>query len=326
MFELTTGGVVSQAIAVVASLGVADALADGPRTATDLAEAVGADADYLFRVMRLLVGRGVFDELDGRRFALNPLARLLQSEGVDSMRSYAMLIEAPFRRTAWTRLLDSVTTGRPAFDIAHGRPMFQYFADHPDDAALFGQAMTVLSRQFIAAVLDAYDFSQFGVVVDVGGGNGALLAGILTANPGTRGILYDLPHVVERARELLERAGCADRCTVVAGDFFDSAPAGGDAYLLTHIVHDWDDEDAVRILRNCRSAMSADARLLLGESVLTGTVEDAFGPVMDMFMLAIGGRERTEAEYRDLLARAGLRMTRVIPSGGPHSVVEAVPD
>ena len=326
MTELLRAGRLSTSIAVAARLGVADHLVDGPLGAEELAERVGADPQALSRVLRLCADAGVFAELEDRRFGQTPLSELLRGDREDSMRGLAMLFESPFLRAAWTELHAAVRGGGRAFDRAHGVPLFDYLTEHPDDAAVFDAAMVGASRQLIAAVLDAYDFSGFDTVVDVGGGNGALLALILAGNPGARGILFDLPAVTDRAQALLADAGVADRCEVVAGDFFESVPAGGDAYVLTQILHDWEDEAATRILRNCRAVMNDDARLLLGEAVLPAGPERSLARFIDVEMLVIGGRERTEAEYRKLLAGAGLRLTRVIPSALLHSVVEAVPD
>lgn len=240
------------------------------------------------------------------------------------MRGLVMMLEAPFIRDAWTHLIEAVRSGDAAFDHAHGKQLFDYLREHPDDAAVFDQAMVGASRQLVASILEVYDFGEYRTVVDVGGGNGALLAAILARNPGSRGVLFDLPEVAARAGGLLEAAGVTDRCEVIAGDFFESVPRGGDAYVLTQIIHDWDDAAALRILQNCRAAMADDARLL-GEAVLPDGTESSLAKVIDIEMLVIGGQERTDAEYRELLERAGLRLTRVVPSAGPHSVIEAVP-
>lgn len=325
LVELIRGGRVAQSINVAARLGVADQLAEGPRTAAEIAESVGADPRALGRLLRLLADFGVFEELDGHRFALTPLSELLRRDQDGSMRALVMMLEAPFIRDAWTNLIEAVTSGNAAFDHAHGKHLFDYLREHPDDAAMFDEAMVGASRQLVASILDVYDFGDYRTIVDVGGGNGALLAAILARSPGARGVLYELPEVAARAGGLLEASGVADRCEVIEGDFFESVPSGGDAYVLTQIIHDWDDAAALRILENCRAAMADDARLLLGEAVLPDGTEPSLAKVIDIEMLVIGGQERTEAEYRDLLERAGLRLTRVVPSAGPHSVIEAVP-
>ncbi len=321
---LVRAGRVSQSINVAARLGVADHLADGPRHIDELAGAVSAHPRALHRLLRLLADFGVFAEREDGRFTLTSLGELLRSDQERSLRGMVMLLESRFFRDAWTNLIDAVSTGDAAFDLVHGQQLFDYLREHPHDAAVFDQGMSDVSRQLTAAILDVYDFGRFQAVVDVGGGNGALLAAILARNPGARGILYDLPDVAARAGVLLAAAGVADRCDVVEGDFFESVPAGGDAYLLTRIIHDWDDEAALRILDNCRAAMAGDARLLLGEAVLPEGSEPSPARLVDIEMLVIGGQERTEAEYRHLFEHVGLRLTRVVPSAGPYDVIEAV--
>jgi hypothetical protein len=325
LLELMRGGRVAQSTNVAARLGVADQLAEGPRTAAEIAPSVGAHPRALHRLLRLLADFGVFEELDGGRFALTPLSELLRRDEEGSMRGLMMMLESPFIRQAWTSLIEAVSSGDAAFDHAHGQHLFDYLREHPNDAAVFDQAMVGASRQLVASILDVYDFAGYRTIVDVGGGNGALLAAILGRNPGARGILYELPDVAARAGGLLAASGVADRCEVIEGDFFEFVPRGGDAYVLTQIIHDWDDAAALRILENCRAAMGDDARLLLGEAVLPEGTEPSLAKLIDIEMLVIGGQERTEAEYRELLERARLGLTRVVPSAGPHSVVEAVP-
>jgi len=300
-------------------------LASGPRPVEEIADAVGADAASLYRVLRVLGDVGVLDELDGRRFALTETGDLLRSDVLGSMRGWAAMAGAPFHVDAWADLLDGVRTGEPAFERVHGQLGFDYFRDHPDDGAVLNGAMTSTSAQLIAPVVTAYDFSGIGTVVDVGGGHGALLAAVLAAHPHLQGVLYELPEVVAGAGRLLTEAGVRDRCTCVAGDFFESVPWGGDAYLLSNIIHDWDDARAVRILSNCRAALDDGGRVLLAEAVLPEQVEPSPAKLIDLAMLVMGpGRQRTESEYRDLFQRAGLRLSRIDPSGPAFSIVEAV--
>jgi hypothetical protein len=226
----------------------------------------------------------------------------------------------------WGDLLESVRTGAPAFERLYGQPYFSYLGEHPEQASVFDAAMSEFSRRGLQALLDACDLSSVGTLADVGGGNGTNLAGILRHYPTLRGLLFDLPHVVARARPFLEAAGVAGRCTVAGGDFFATAPGGADAYLLRHILHDWDDARAGRILDNLRRVMPAGARLLVVEIVLPDGDGQAFGNLMDLHMLVLaGGRERTEAEYRQLFAAHGFRLARVVPTEGDYSVIEAVP-
>jgi SAM-dependent methyltransferase len=324
LMNLVRAGRVSQAINVAATLGVADELAAGPRHADDLARAVGAHPAALHRLLRLLADFGVFAHRADGRFALTSLGELLRSDEHTSLRGMVMFLESPFLRSAWTNLLESVRTGDAAFDGVHGTNLFGYLRNHPDDAVVFDQGMSGVSRLLTAAILDVYDFSRFGSVVDVGGGDGALLATILARHPAVRGVLVELPEVASRAAEALAASGVADRCEVVVGDMFVSVPEGGDAYLFARVVHDWDDAAARRILATCRAAMPHGGRVLLAEAVLPEGNEPSAARLVDLEMLVIGGRERTEPEYRQLLADAGLELTRVVPSAGPYSLVEAV--
>lgn len=330
MVQLTIGAWLAQAVSVAARLGVADELVTGPRSVDELAKSTGTDASTLYRLLRALGSADVFRELDGRRFKLTPLSDLLRTDVPGSMRSWATFIGLPFHRTAWTHLIDSVYTGESAFDSVHGRTMFDHFGDHPDDAEMMDAAMTSVTSQLIVPVVEAYDFGCFGTVVDVGGGRGALLTAILAANPGVRGVLFDLPHVIAGAEPLLAQGGLGDRCQCTSGDFFDSVPPGGDAYLLSNIVHDWDDERAVQILANCRAAMGDNGRVLLAEWVLPDRPGDD-DPVLplwadlEMLVMTSGGRQRTEPEFDRLLDRAGLRLSRIVPTSDLCSIVEATP-
>jgi O-methyltransferase domain/Dimerisation domain len=329
LMKLIRAGRVAQSVSVAARLGVADQLAEAPRRAEEVAEAVGAHPGALYRLLRLLAGVGVFAERGDGAFALTSLGELLRSDAEGSMRDLAMVLESSFWRAAWTNLIETVRTGEAAFDHTHGQHLFDYLRDNPEDAAVFDRAMAGVARQVVAAVLDVYDFGRFRRVIDVGGGNGALLAAILARQPAARGVLYELPEVAARATGLLAASGVADRCDVVEGDFFESVPAGGDAYVLARVIHDWDDRAALRILANCRAAMAEDARVLLVEAVLPDGSEPADGnesllaKLWDMEMLVIGGQERTEAEYRELLSQAGLQLLRVVPSTSAYHIVEA---
>ncbi|HEY7429850.1 MAG TPA: methyltransferase [Streptosporangiaceae bacterium] len=326
MYVLTTGTWVSQAISVAATLGVPDELAAGPRAVTDLASSVRADPPALYRLLRALADIHLVDELGGRTFALTALGGLLRSDVPGSMRSWAIMVGRPFHRSSWTDLVASVRTGKCAFERVHGRGAFDYLRDHPEDGKVLNDAMTAAAGQFITPLVDSYDFSALGTVVDVGGGHGALLAAVLAASPGVRGILFDLPEVIAGAGAPLREAGVADRCACLGGDFFQSVPPGGDAYLLSNIIHDWDDERAVQILSRCRAAVGAGGRVLLGEAVLPGACQPSPANWIDLEMLVMGsGRQRTETEYRELLRRAGLSLARVIPSHEMFQLVEATP-
>jgi hypothetical protein len=325
LLQMMTGYWVSQALHVAAKLGIADLLADGPVDCEDLAAATDTHAPSLQRVLRALASVGVFTEVSPGSFALTPLAELLRSETPGSMRALAiMYAEEQYR--AWGELLHSVRTGEMAFDHQFGMSYFEYLAQHPEADRVFNEAMTGWTHQLVGAVVDAYDFSPFKTVVDVGGGYGALLAAILRSNPSTRGILFEQPHVVASAEEQLAAAEVADRCTLVGGDFFAAVPSGGDAYVLSQILHDWDDERCVAILGQCRQAMPDHGKLLVVELVLPEGDEPFLGKWLDLHMLVLlGGRERTAAEYDALFRAAGFRLTRVVPTPPGPSVVEADP-
>jgi hypothetical protein len=325
LVQMIRGSWVSRAIYVAAKLRIADLLADGPRSAEDLAAAVGVTPRPLYRVLRALAGVGVFArEADGR-FCLNPLAEPLREGRPDSLRAFAVM-NGEEQDRCWDDLFETVRTGETAFDRLYGRPVFAYLGEHPEQAKIFDAAMTGFSCRAMQSVLDAYDLSEVGTLADVGGGLGTNLAAALGRYPAMRGLLFDQPHVVERARHVLEAAGVAGRCVVKGGDFFETAPGGADAYLLGHIIHDWDDAKAGLILDNLRRAMPAGAKLLLVEHVLPEGDGASFGKLLDVHMMLVtGGAERTAAEYRQLLAAHGFRLTRVVPTAGDISVVEGVP-
>jgi hypothetical protein len=325
LLQMMTGYWVSQALHVAAKLGIADLLADGPVDCEDLALATNTHAPSLRRVLRALASVSVFTEVSPGSFALTPLAELLRTETPGSMRALAiMYAEEQYR--AWGELHHSVRTGETAFEQQFGMGYFEYLAQHPESDRLFNEAMTGWTHQLVGAVVDTYDFSAFKTVVDVGGGYGALLAAILQNNSGMRGILFDLPHVVASAEEQLAATEVADRCTFVGGDFFAEVPAGGDAYVLSQILHDWDDERCVAILGNCRQVIPDHGKLLVVELVLPPGDEPFLGKWLDLHMLVLlGGRERTAAEYNTLFRAAGFELARVVPTPPGPSVVEAVP-
>jgi predicted SnoaL-like aldol condensation-catalyzing enzyme len=324
--EMIMGFRMTQLIFVAARLGIADLLAAGAQRAEDLAERAGAHPPTLYRLLRALASIGLLSETAGHVFELTTLGRVLQSEAPGSLRGMALLYGDEWLYRAYGALLYSVQTGKPAFEHVHGMGFFEYLEQNAQAASIFNDAMTAFSRQEEAAILAAYDFSRFTRIVDVGGGHGSLLAAVLGAYPNTEGILFDLPSVVEGAPELLARSGVAQRCQVARGDFFDQVPAGGDAYILKRVIHDWDDEQSVRILRNCRAAMTNEARLLVSEGIVPSGGEPSEAKLFDINMLvSCGALERTEQEYADLLDAAGFEMTRVIPTQSPLSLIESRP-
>lgn len=322
--RMLTGYWVTQMLYTAAKLGLPDLLAAGPRTAGELAAETGTHDRSLYRLLRALASLGVFAEDQAGRFALTPLADCLRSDQPGSQRAMALMVgEEQYH--CWGRLLDSLRTGQTAFEAIHGQPIFDYLAQRPEQAQIFDAAMTAIHGRETAAVLDVYDFTGIATLADIGGGNGTTLCGILERLPQMRGILFDLPGVVDRARVQIERSGLAERCRAVGGSLFESVPGGADAYLLRHIIHDWNDEQCGTILRTIHRAMRPGARLLVVETVIPPGNEPCFGKLLDLAMLLIpGGAERTEAEYRRLYEAAGFRLTRIVPTSAEVSVIEGV--
>jgi hypothetical protein len=323
--RLMDGYLTTQLLYVAAKLGVADALADGPRTPEEIAEAVGADAPLLRRVLRGLALDDVLAEQDGR-FALTPLGECLR-EGVAGSLRGPVIVRGELYYEAAAGVLQTVREGGVAFEHVHGEPFFEHLAREPEIEAAFQASMAGRSAQEAGDVVAAYDFAGVHRLVDVGGGQGVLLAAILRSAPQLRAVLVDRPIVIERARAWLAQEQLGERCELVAGDFFASVPDGGDAYLLSRVIHDWDDEDARRILVTCASAMTGGSRLLLVEAIVPERAQDRPEAIrMDLHMLMLlGARERTEAEFRRLLGSAGLEVRRVVPTRSPAglSVIEA---
>jgi len=324
MTRLMTGYWISQAVYVAAKLGIADRLVAGPLGVDALAAQTGSHDRSLYRLLRALASVGVFAEDDRGRFELTPLAEFLRSDVPGSQRALVLMMGEEHYR-AWGDLLYSVQTGEVAFDRVYGKPVFDYLSEHPEQGRIFDAAMTGIHGRETAAVIDAYDFAGVATLADIGGGNGSQLRAVLEKHPEMHGILFDLPAVIERTAPKIEAAGLADRCGAVAGDFFESVPAGADAYLLRHIIHDWDDSNAATILTHCRQALPAAGRVLLVESVIPPGNEPFFGKLLDLTMLVIpGGLERTAEQYEKLLADAGLKLKRIVPTATEVSVLEAV--
>jgi orsellinic acid C2-O-methyltransferase len=329
LLELVNGSWTTQATYVAASLGIPDLLATGARSGEELARATGAHPPSLHRLLRALVSIGICEELDAGTWALTPMGSLLRADTPDSLRAWT-LHWGGTQWSVWGNLLHSVKTGESAREIATGADGFDRLDADPEAAAVFNRAMGELTRLDAAAIVRACDFSQTQRIVDVGGGHGELLAAILLAHPAARGVLFERPHVLENGRRHLESAGVADRCEFRPGDFFQSIPAGGDAYVLKSVIHDWNDERGETILRTCRRAMDAHARLLLVERIVPPRLEVSAAHRAiargDLNMLVSwGSRERTEAEFRTLLGAAGFDVTAVVPAGPTFGVIDAVP-
>jgi C-methyltransferase len=319
LYRLAIGHYVSRALALVAKLGVADHLAAGPRHADELAAATETHGGALRRVLRLLVSVGVFAEDEEGRFALTALGECLRTDAPGSARPMVLVFAGQRVQDAWGELEYCVRTGEPAFRQRGAADPFAEMAERPDDAANFDAAMATFTRMTAVAVAAAYDFGPLRTIVDVGGGNGALVLGILAAHPHLEGIVFDLPQVAERAAKEIEGSGVADRCRALGGDFFEEVPGGGDAYLLKHVIHDWDDERAIAILGNCHEAMKPNARLLIVEGVYPERIDESFesrgAASNDVNMLvSTGGRQRSKKEFQSLYERTGFTLERIVPT------------
>ena len=320
VLELGFGAWLTQALYVAVRLGIIDALQDGPLTAQTVASRVGTDEGATYRLMRALASRAVLKCRRDGRFALTRTGRALVSDAPDSMAPMLTFVGSPAHWEHWGSLEHSVRTGATAVSKLRGREFFDFLDTDPDFAKVFNDAMTGISAVAIESAVPTYDFSGMQRIVDVGGGHGALLAAALRRAPDAHGVLFDLPSVVADADVP------TGRCEVAGGSFFESVPAGGDGYLLKTVIHDWDDERALQILRNVRAAIAPGGRVLLFEMVLPEGAPAHLGLLLDLEMLvSAGGRERTRAEYTDLLARAGFRLTRVLPTPTPLAIIEAVP-
>ncbi len=320
--QMFGGSWITQGIWVAAELGIADLLAEGPQSAEQLALRTQTRPDPLYRVLRALASVGVFCEDTQGRFLQTPLSELLRTDVPGSQRAFGIMIGAEFHQ-AWGKLLHSVRTGEPGFEKRFGVHCFQYLVGHPDRHSIYDTAMGAFGKGETGPVLDAYDFARFRTVADVGGGSGLLLAAILERHASVRGILFDLPPVADRARQAFAGSSLADRYRIEGGDFLVSIPAGADAYVMQHIIHDWEDSDAIAILENCRKAMGPQAKVLLIEMVIPKGNDPCFGKWLDLMMLLVRGRERTEEQYGRLFAAAGLELQRVIPTVGEVSIIEA---
>ncbi len=321
--QMIDGYQVSQAIHVAATLGIADLLRDGRRGAAQLASETATHPRALYRLLRALASVGVLHEDSDEQFALTELGECLRSDAAEPQGEWARFIGRPYHWETWGRLLNSIQTGENSFsDVHEGMRVWDWRAIQPEESAIFDAAMMGISRSVAQHVLAAYDFGQYGTVADIGGGNGAFLADVLAKNPSTRGINFDQPHVVNRAGAIFEAAGVADRSESVGGSFFDGVPSGADAYVLKAVLHDWDDDDCVRILQSVRAACGA-GKLLVIELVLGEPNIEPRPKFSDLNMLVmLGGRERTAAQWRALFESAGFQLTAVVPSAGGPSVIE----
>jgi SAM-dependent methyltransferase len=321
--EMLFGFMRTQALAVAAKLGIADIVDDEPRDAAEIARRVGANESSLYRLLRFLASEGVFQEVEPGRFTSSRLSDGLQSSAPLTMRYIAIAMGAEQYR-GWSEALHAFVTGEPGFDRVYGQPYFAYLAEHPDASAVFNRAMAAGTLARIEALI-GFDWSNHARVADIGGGSGTAIASVLAANPHLQGALFDLPNVVDEAHEILEQAGVSERCEIVSGDFFTDPLPPADAYMLLQILHDWDDDRARAILRNCRRSIADGGRLLVVDGVVPPGPEPGFLKHMDLHMLVMaGGKERTEDEWRDLLAAEAFEIARIVPAG-PTNLIEVRP-
>jgi hypothetical protein len=317
---------ISRCVYAVAELGIADLLADGSCSSEELAAATGTDESALYRVLRLLAALGVFVEHEHRSFGLTTVGERLRSDVDVAMRSWAILLEALGGVRPFEYILETVRTGRPGFDAAFGTGIFEFLAQHPTNAAVFDAAMSERTTAFAPSVAVIHDFSDAHTVVDVGGGRGTLLVEVLRRHRHLRGVLLETPTVAANADAILDATDIAGRCEVLSGDFFEQVPAGAERYLLANVLHDWGDERSIEILRNCRRAMARTGRVLIVERLIPEDGSDPLPTLLsDINMLVLsGGKERTNAEYCELLEAAGLKLESVQAVAFPYGIIEGV--
>jgi hypothetical protein len=324
VLNILMGRWLANAVSCVAELGIPDVLEAGPKSPAEVAAQIGADANCVYRLMRATAGIGVFNEGADGKFSQTPLSDLLRTNAQPSLRYFAMMTRQEWHSRAWEKLPYCVKTGKQALDAVYGIPLFEYLQNTPEQAAIFNNAMTALSTIESPAVVDAYDFSGFGSIMDVGGGHGLLLATILARNPKLKGTLYEQPRVIEGA-VTGPLVPVMDRVTLTSGNMFESVPAGADAYIMKYIIHDWPDDLCLKILKSCRAGVNAGGKLLVADQVIPPGNDYTFGKIVDLEMMLLpGGHERTEQQFRDLFAAAGWRLTRIIPTAAPMSIVEGV--
>ncbi len=326
LLDLIQGSVITQALYAVTQLGIADILSHGPLSPDEIATRAEADPDAVYRVLRMLSGYGVFAERGDGKYELTPMAEALRADAPDSMRGIALLMGHPLFWEDWGHLLDSVRTGEASLPGHRGMSAYEYLGANPEFAMTFFQGMGSMSAPETDTVIAAHDFSRYSTIVDVGGGRGALLAGILDRAGASRGVLFDAPHNCAEAAGVLAAAGVADRATIEHGSYFESVPAGGDAYLLKHTLHDFSEDQCLAVLKNIRDAIKPDGAVYVIEYVLPGQNKRHIGNMIDLWlMLLLGAKERTAEQYAELFAAAGFKLNKVIPTSSPVSIIEAIP-
>jgi len=325
VMQLLSGPHIAGAISCLAQMGIPDLVEAGPKSAEELASQIEADAEALYRLMRATASVGVLSEGPDGKFSETPLSAVLRSNGKPSLRAFAIMGGREWHGRGWSRLEYCVRTGQPAMEQIYGAPIFEYFKQDPEEAQIFNDAMTSISTGDSPAVVDAYSFEGIRSIVDVGGGHGLLLATILSRNPQMKGTLYDAPHVIEGAKNGPLKP-VMERCTLASGDMFSSVPAGADAYIMKHIIHDWPDELCIKILKACRKEVNPGGKLLVVDDVIRPGNDFYPGKFLDLQMLIFpGGKERTEKQFRELFAAGGWKLNRVVPTATPICIVEGIP-
>jgi hypothetical protein len=324
MSQMIFGFVVTKVIYCVAKLNIADALAaQGPMNCSALAAKSGVHEESLYRLMRALASIGIFREDQNGNFSMTPLAECLRDDSPDSVKAMALGVGNVWFK-AYSELMHPLQTGKSGFEYAVGKPVFEYLTENPDEGKIFDRMMTDIHGGETEPMIKSYDFSAFKTIVDVGGGNGEVITSILKSNKDVKGILFDLPEVIERARQNITSTGLNGRCQLDTGNFFQSVSAGGDAYIMRHIIHDWSDRDAITILSNCRKAMNPGGKVLVVEAVIQEGNEPSPFKLLDITMLMVGGKERTKNQFDNIFSKAGLKLNRIVPFQNDLSVVEGV--
>ncbi|MFI5127982.1 MAG: methyltransferase [Candidatus Acidiferrales bacterium] len=325
VMQLLSASYIAGAVSCLAQMGIPDLVEAGPKSAKELASQIGADPEALHRLMRATASVGVLSEGPDGKFSETPMSAVLRSNGKPSLRAVAMMGGREWHGRGWSRLEYCVRTGKQAMEQIYGAPIFEYFKQHPDEGQIFNDAMTSISAGDSPAVVDAYSFEGIHSIVDVGGGHGLLLATIMARNPQMKGTLYDEPHVIEGAKNGPLKP-VMERCTIAFGDMFSSVPAGADAYIMKHIIHDWPDELCVKILKSCRKGVNPGGKLLVVDDVIQSGNDFYAGKFLDLQMLIFpGGKERTEKQFRELFAAGGWKLSRVVPTATPICIVEGIP-
>jgi hypothetical protein len=325
VMQLLSASYIAGAVSCLAQMGIPDLVEAGPKSAKELASQIGADPEALHRLMRATASVGVLSEGPDGKFSETPMSAVLRSNGRPSLRAVAMMGGREWHGRGWSRLEYCVRTGKQAMEQIYGAPIFEYFKQHPDEGQIFNDAMTSISAGDSPAVVDAYSFEGIHSIVDVGGGHGLLLATIMARNPQMKGTLYDEPHVIEGAKNGPLKP-VMERCTIAFGDMFSSVPAGADAYIMKHIIHDWPDELCVKILKSCRKGVNPGGKLLVVDDVIQSGNDFYAGKFLDLQMLIFpGGKERTEKQFRELFAAGGWKLSRVVPTATPICIVEGIP-